>query len=116
MSADNIETLQAKLARLRERERVSRNQADQIKRELAALDRKRETQLLCTLGRAWLALGEQSPGARGTMQRFLDGYISRTTDRAILAGTPWAVSAPARSPAPTFAPEARNDSDYSEHA
>jgi hypothetical protein len=109
MSADNNETLQAKLARLRERERV-------IKRELAALDRRRETQMLCTLGRAWLALGEQSPGARGTMQRFLDGYISRTTDRDILRGTPWAVSALAAKPAPTSAPEAAYESDDSQHA
>jgi hypothetical protein len=116
MSADKIEVLQAQLARLRERERVSRNQAAQIKREMASMERRRETQMLCSLGRAWLALGEQSPGARTTMQRFLDGYISRPTDREILRGTPWAVSVLAAKPAPTSAPEARNDSDYSEHA
>jgi hypothetical protein len=116
MSADKIEVLQAQLARLRERERVSRNQADQIKRELASMDRKRETRLLCILGRAWLALGERNPGSRPPMQRFLDGYISRTTDRDILRGTPWAVSALAAKPAPTSAPEAAYESDDSQHA
>jgi hypothetical protein len=56
---------------------------------MAAADRRRETQMLCTLGRAWLALGERNPNFREAGARFLAGYISRPADREALQGTSW---------------------------
>jgi hypothetical protein len=98
MLEQDIAALRARLDRLREREYASRAQALKIVREMQTLDRKRETRLLCTLGRAWFALAEQSPGTRTTMQRFLDSYISREADREILQHTAWAVTSPAAMP------------------
>jgi hypothetical protein len=112
MPSDNIDTLQARLARLREKERTSRTQASRIVREMAKMDRNRRVQFLITLGSAWVALGEQSPGARATMQRFIDNWISRPTDIEVLKSTPWAVNAPTAE----TAREAAYDSDDSEHA
>lgn len=117
MPADQIESLQAKLTRLRERERAIVAQASKLQREMAEMDRKRETQYLCTLGRAWIALGERSPeGTRATMQRFLDSYISRDADKEILSSTPWAVNVPAAQSEPSYASEASHDYDDSEQA
>jgi hypothetical protein len=61
---------------------------------MAAADRRRETQILCTLGRAWVAWGERDERFRVAAQRWLAGYVSRPTDRAALTGTPWAVPEP----------------------
>lgn len=116
MAIDNIELLQAKLVRLRERERASRMEASKIVREMAQMDRKREAQMLITLGRAWIALGERSSDStRASMQRFLDGYISRETDREVLKSTPWAVNAPTALIAPAHGPEVAYESDDSQY-
>ncbi|MFC7608955.1 hypothetical protein [Teichococcus aestuarii] len=61
---------------------------------MVAADRRRETQILCTLGRAWLAWGERDERFRAAAQRWLAGYVSRPTDRAALASTPWALPEP----------------------
>lgn len=113
MQTDNPNSIQAKLARLRERERAIAAQTSKLKKEMLAMDRKKEAQMLITLGRAWLSLGEQSSaGTRATMQRFLDGYISRPTDIEILKNTVWALSVPVTKTEPAYTPpEAAYDSD-----
>ena len=93
------DTLRAKLEAARQRERAARADAARLMREMKSADRRRETQLLCTLGRAWLALGERVPAFRDSGGRFLDGYITREADREILSGTAWEVSEPLPVPA-----------------
>ncbi len=83
-----------RLESARARERTARAEAARIKREMAAANRRLETQRLCTLGRAWIALAEREHRFRESGIRFLVGYINRETDRAALAGTPWAVPEP----------------------
>lgn len=117
MATDSQNEMLAKLAKLLERERAITAQASKLKKEMATMDRKRETQYLCTLGRAWIALGERSPeGTRATMRRFLDSYISRDADKEILASTPWAVSVPAAQSEPSYASESSHDYHDSEQA
>ena len=84
--------LASRLEAAKRREREARAAAVRIRREMAAADRRRETQMLCVLGRAWLALGERSPGFRETGARFVADYVTRDTDRLALAGTAWDVS------------------------
>jgi hypothetical protein len=84
-------SLRARLAAAQARERAARADAARLRREMAAADRRRETQILCTLGRAWLAWGERDERFRAAAQRWLVGYVLRPTDRDALAGTPWAV-------------------------
>lgn len=82
-------TLTERLEAARARERAARAEAARLKREMAAADRRRETQRLCTLGRAWLALGEQDAAFRSRGREWLAEYISRPGDREVLTGTPW---------------------------
>lgn len=101
-------SLRARLAAAQARERAARADAARLRREMTAADRRREVQILCTLGRAWLAWGERDERFRAAAQRWLAGYITRPTDRAALAGTPWAVPEPeaqhADAPAAEVAP------------
>jgi hypothetical protein len=98
--------LASRLDAARARERAARAEASRLRREMAAADRRMETQRLCTLGRAWIAWGERDDRMRSAALRFLSSYISRDTDRAALAGTAWAVP-DASAPAPT--PEGPSD-------
>ncbi|WP_284947144.1 hypothetical protein [Acidisoma cladoniae] len=84
------------------RARNARTAVSRFERQMAALSRRQTTQRLCTLGRAWLALGDASPNFQSVGQRFLNSYISRETDRDILRGTPWEIS---DVPAPDEAPD-----------
>lgn len=93
-----LDTKEAKLDRakqLRSAARTKNEEATKLEREIAEMDRKQEAQMLCALGRAWIALGERSPTGRDGMLQFLRNYISRDTDRKALLGTPWDVTAPA---------------------
>ena len=81
------------------RARRARAAAGQLERAMRAASRRRETQLLCTLGRAWMSLGEQNPSFRTAGQRFLASYISRDTDRDILRATVWEIPEPSASEA-----------------
>ncbi len=99
--------LAARLDAARARERAARAEASRLRREMAAADRRLETQRLCTLGRAWVAWGERDDRMRSAALRFLSSYITRDTDRAALAGTPWAVpDASVTAPAPEGASDA----------
>ena len=91
----NTSALAERLEAARKRERDARAEASRLKRELAALSRRQESQLLCTVGRAWLAWGERNEVFRAQAHRFLCGYITRETDREILRGTTWEVPEPA---------------------
>ena len=91
-------SLQERLSAARDRERAARVEAARIRREMMHADRRLETQRLCTLGRAWIALGERSESFRDNARRFLASYITRDTDRAALRGTPWQVPEPDAGP------------------
>lgn len=93
MFTNTVEVLRERLAFAQKREKAARAEAAKIRREMAASDRRMETQRLCTLGRAWLALGERSPGYREPMLKFLVDYISRDADREVLVGTAWELPA-----------------------
>ena len=98
--------LAERLEAARRREREARAEAARIRRELTALSRRQEVQLLCTLGRAWMTLGERHAGFRESGHRFLISYVTRDTDREILRGTPWEVPDPASHAVPEPEPEA----------
>jgi hypothetical protein len=85
------ELLASRLDAARGRERAARAEASRLRREMDAADRRTETQRLCVLGRAWVTWGERDERMRAAALRFLAGYVTRETDRAALAGTPWAV-------------------------
>lgn len=87
--------LRERLAAAQARERTARADAARLRREMLALDRRRETQRLCTLGRAFEAWGAGDERFRGAAVRFLAGYISRPVDREVFAGTPWELPAAA---------------------
>lgn len=94
MEAANIVDKPSLLARLnaaRARERAARAEASRLRREMAAADRRREMQRLCVLGRALDTWAAQDERVRESARRYLAGYVSRDTDRAALAGSPWEV-------------------------
>ena len=84
-------SLLARLDAARARERAARAEASRLRREMAAADRRRETQRLCVLGRALDAWAAQDERVRESARRYLVSYVSRDTDRAALAGSPWAL-------------------------
>lgn len=94
MFTNTFDLLRDRLAAAQKKEKAARAEAARIRREMKGADRRRETQRLCTLGRAWLALGERSPGYREPMLKFLGDYIIRDSDREILTGTTWELPAP----------------------
>jgi hypothetical protein len=91
MSENTIEGLRSRIEAARARERSARAAAARLQREMAATNRRLETQRLCVLGRAWAAYAADNPGQTAAMQIFLENYISRATDRAALVGTRWAL-------------------------
>lgn len=87
------ETLQQKLDMARQRERDARARSARLRRSLDNSNRKRQTQIKCTIGAAVLALAASGKG-EGLMtglRRWLDHYLSRPQDRAILNDTPFAL-------------------------
>ena len=101
MEATNIVDKNSLLSRLyaaRARERAARAEASRLRREMAAADRRRETQRLCVLGRALDTWAAQDERVRESARRYLSTYVVRDTDRAALAGSVWAL--PDVQPAP----------------
>ena len=83
----------AELARLELRIRQLRARRAQFRRQMAQAERRRETQRLCTLGRALVTLSEKNPGFHDNhLMPFLRSYISRDVDKDVLAGTRFDVS------------------------
>ena len=94
MESTNIVDKTSLLARLdaaRARERAARAEASRLRREMAAADRRRETQRLCILGRALTAWAAQDERVRESGRRYLASYVTRDTDLAALAGSVWAI-------------------------
>lgn len=91
----DVPALRVRLAAAQARERDARALAARLRREMAAADRRRETQRLCVLGRALEAWAERDERVGAAARRWLAGYVSRDTDRTALAGTPWEVPASA---------------------
>jgi hypothetical protein len=97
MLTDTV-TLRVRLEAARQRERDARAAAARLVREMAAADKRTETQRLCTLGRAWTTWAEQDPRFLAAAVRFLGGYITRPGDRACLVGTPFELPEPGAQP------------------
>jgi hypothetical protein len=96
--------LESNLQAARGRERAARADAARLRREMVAVDRRKEAQRLCILGRAWCAWSERDERFRPAAIRFLASYVARETDRAILAGTTWEI--------PLFAPSPLEGGDH----
>ena len=96
----DVEGLRARLSAVQARERAARADAARLRRELAASDRRLETQRLCVLGRALDAWATRDERVGVAARAWVSSYVSRETDRAALAGTPWDVSRPAAEPPP----------------
>lgn len=87
------ETLQRKLELARLRERNARARTARLRRSLDSSNRKRQTQVKCTIGAAVLALAASGKGEGLVtgLRRWLDHYLSRPQDRNILGETPFAL-------------------------
>lgn len=90
--AENIEQ-RLELARLRERK--ARARTAHLRRSLDQSNRRTRNQVKYMAGAAVLALADSGKGEQMVigMKRWLDRYLSRPEDRAILSGTPFALDA-----------------------
>jgi hypothetical protein len=88
--ADNLEQ-RLELARLRERK--ARARTARLRRSLDQSNRRTRNQVKYTLGASILALAESGKGEQlvAGLRRWLDHYLSRPQDRAVLRGTPFAL-------------------------
>lgn len=87
--------LERKLELARLRERTARARTARLRRSLDRTNRRTRNQLKYTLGAAVVALAESGKGDQmvAGLRRWLDRYLSRPEDRAILADTPFALDA-----------------------
>lgn len=83
------ETMEQKLQTARQRERVARARTARLRRSLDGQNRKRQTQIKCTLGAGLLALADSGKGENliSGFRRWLDHYLTRPQDRNLLDGT-----------------------------
>lgn len=83
---ENIEQ-RLELARLRERK--ARARTARLRRSLDQSNRRTKNQVKYTIGAAMVALAESGKGDQmvASFRRWLDRYLSRPEDRAILSGT-----------------------------
>jgi hypothetical protein len=90
--ADNLEQ-KLELARLRERK--ARARTARLRRSLDQSNRRTRNQAKYTLGAALIALAESGRGDQlvASFRRWLDHYLSRPQDRAVLRDTPFALGA-----------------------
>ncbi|MBZ9960619.1 hypothetical protein [Mesorhizobium sp. BR1-1-14] len=88
--ADSI-TQKLELARLRERK--ARARTARLRRSLDQSNRRTRNQLKYTLGAAVLALSESGRGEQmvAGFRRWLDHYLNRPEDRAILRHSPFSL-------------------------
>ncbi len=84
-----MDTLERRLELARVRERNARARVARLRRSLDRSNRRTANQVKFTLGAAMLALAESGRGDAmvDAFRRWLDVYLSRDQDRAILAGT-----------------------------
>lgn len=90
--AENIEQ-RLELARLRERK--ARARTARLRRSLDQSNRRTRNQVKYTIGAAVLALADsgKADAMVAGMRRWLDRYLSRPEDRAVLRDTPFALEA-----------------------
>lgn len=89
--------IERRLTAARDAEKRARARVAQLKRGLVGASRRAEMQRLCTLGRALMSWTQADERVMHAARRYLATYITRDTDRAVLAGTPWDVPAAAAS-------------------
>jgi len=84
-----MDTLERRLELARVRERNARARVARLRRSLDRSNRRTANQVKFTLGAAMLALAESGRGDAmvEAFRRWLDVYLSRDQDRAILVGT-----------------------------
>jgi hypothetical protein len=87
--------LERRLNAARDAEKRARARIAKLKRVSATMNRRAETQRLCTLGRAIMAWSAVDERVMASLRRWLAHYITRDADRDILLGTPWEVPTPA---------------------
>ncbi len=83
--------IERRLTAARDAEKRARARVAQLKRGLVGASRRTEMQRLCTLGRALMTWSQSDERVMQAARRYLSGYITRDTDRAVLVGTPWEV-------------------------
>lgn len=90
MMAEAIER-ELELARLRERK--ARAKTARLRRALDQSNRRTRNQAKYTLGAAVLALAESGKGEQmvAGLRRWLDHYLTRPEDRAVVGHTPFAL-------------------------
>lgn len=86
-------SIEEKLELARHRERKARALTARLRRELDQNNRRTRNQIKYVLGAALVALAESGRGDQMVtgFRRWLDRYLSRPTDRAVLRDTPFAL-------------------------
>ncbi|KQZ93822.1 hypothetical protein ASD64_02585 [Mesorhizobium sp. Root157] len=89
-------SIEQKLELARLRERKARARTARLRRSLDQSNRRTRNQLKYTLGAAVLALAESGKGEQlvAGLRRWLDHYLSRPEDRAVLRHTPYSLDEP----------------------
>ena len=84
-------SIKEKLEMARHRERKARALTARLRRELDQNNRRTRNQTKYVLGAAVLALAEAGKGEQmvAGLRRWLDHYLSRPADRAVLRDTPF---------------------------
>ncbi|TIS53790.1 MAG: hypothetical protein E5W91_29490 [Mesorhizobium sp.] len=87
------DTISQKLELARLRERKARARTARLRRSLDQSNRRTRNQVKCTLGAATLALAESGKGEQFVvgLRRWLDHYLTRPEDRAVLRHTPFSL-------------------------
>ncbi|CAM5367998.1 hypothetical protein ATER59S_01524 [Aquamicrobium terrae] len=89
------DTIEQRLELARLRERKARARTARLRRSLDQANRRTRNQTKYTLGAAVLALAESGKGEQmvAGLRRWLDHYLSRPQDRAVLRDTPFSLEA-----------------------
>jgi hypothetical protein len=88
-------TIEQKLELARLRERNARARTARLRRSLDQSNRRTRNQVKYILGAGILALAESGKGEQMVvgLRRWLDHYLSRPEDRAVLRDTPFSLEA-----------------------
>lgn len=87
------EAIERKLELARLRERKARAKTARLRRVLDQTNRRTRNRIKYTLGAAVLALAESGKGEQlvAGLRRWLDHYLTRPEDRAVVGYTPFAL-------------------------
>jgi hypothetical protein len=89
-------SIERKLELARLRERKARARTARLRRSLDQSNRRTRNQIKYTLGAAMVALAESGKGEQlvAGLRRWLDHYLSRPEDRAVLHDTAFSLDTP----------------------